>query len=350
LVSVVDVSVFFSSVFFVSVGKTCLPLVPDSSKSRWLSVSLPDDSPWLSVEVFVSVAVDSPPPDLIISVNHRAPDRFCQTRVRHRAPDGWEPHAPSNSPQDSAGLQDYQSVLSNCYDWLWLLGFNGHDPLVLDKARELSSDDNSRIPSCDQERSKDSAGAVPAALGGNDADETDIVRDEVNEHTFSMRRSVFDVCNDEDEDEVEDIAGTDGVNVAREIAEEEDRSLLTTISPFVSSELSSQQHTFLTTPRVDGEYSLSFISKHLESLCQLSKDVALWISELSERQRDGTGFRSSVMKKEFEVQPLAVNMHYQLLGLREHVRPRAAVGAAALEPSLNGGKVIELFHDLLLCQ
>ena len=85
--------------------------------------------------------------------------------------------------------------------------------------------------------------------------------------------------------------------------------------------------------RIDYTLPLDWIQQHLSELRKLLEEISkLYLPDLKRRIRSERSFRSSVLKKEPVVQPLATNLHYQLLGIRKHCV--ACIDAHAKPPEI----------------
>ena len=133
-----------------SIGKCTVPLNNSCRIHRWVPVTfyaltVPEElSLYDGVEILVDITVDSPPSHLHIDPRNIAPDKMEEVFQFHRKVNGQCVRSLPTTSTDTANndsdrmsssvnskdvLPDYRQVLSECYEWMWYLGFNGHDPL-----------------------------------------------------------------------------------------------------------------------------------------------------------------------------------------------------------------------------
>lgn len=79
-----------------------------------------------NIEILVEIELTCSTTDLVHSVNDSMSDVFVYNRSITGAPD--QAGQPSTIPR----FQTHRQVIADCYEWMWHIGFTGHDPLILD--------------------------------------------------------------------------------------------------------------------------------------------------------------------------------------------------------------------------
>jgi len=101
-----------------------------------------------------------------------------------RAPDQADQ---SGAGQMSSACSDYRATLAGCYDWMWSLGFNGHDPMMLGPKRAVSVRSSVPAPAPGAYNSAAStAGSRPPSTDSDGAFQNQF---------DSKRRSIFNFIN-----------------------------------------------------------------------------------------------------------------------------------------------------------
>jgi hypothetical protein len=125
-----------------------VPLSANLKKTRWVPIVLTtEDAGFDSAEVLLDISVTSPSASnastsAANSASGHAPDKMSEVYVYERSLDGSVDIGDNADSSNSTGvnndykLADYRRVLADCYEWLWMLGYSGHDPLSLDVSGE----------------------------------------------------------------------------------------------------------------------------------------------------------------------------------------------------------------------
>ena len=90
-----------------------------------------------NIEILVETEVVLSSVELSHSINDRMVDVFSY----NRSIDGQV-----ELPRQSSLYEKHQAVIPDCYEWLWQLGFTGHDPLILDRMIVSQSNSESNDP------------------------------------------------------------------------------------------------------------------------------------------------------------------------------------------------------------
>jgi hypothetical protein len=111
-----------------------------------------------NIEILVEIEITQSNIDLLNSVNDSMTDCYIYNRwidgsVRtddSRYPMASLPSSSSSSGSSSSAIvaprfSQHRSVIAGCYEWMWHLGFTGHDPLLLESAGN-TSEANSTAP------------------------------------------------------------------------------------------------------------------------------------------------------------------------------------------------------------
>lgn len=176
----------------------------------------------------------------------------------------------SNSDQKTV-FHNYRKTIADCYEWLWFLGFPGSDPL--------------QVPPLESYTTHSSCGNASSTM----ADELSTVGETVNESSSEIPSMV-------------------GIQLAATYWHPQPSVSSTTDVPAVTS----------IQRRVDYTYPLPWISSHLNELQELALELRTILPFICDFTLKESSFRASVLKKQHEVQPLPVNLHYQLFCVRPH--------------------------------
>jgi hypothetical protein len=88
--------------------------------------------------------------------------------------------------------------------------------------------------------------------------------------------------------------------------------------PIKSAATTSPNSNMYKKARVDVVYPLDWIKSHIEGLQQLALELGSLVPRMKNQHKTGTSFRCSALKKNPEWQALPVNLHYQLMSVRQH--------------------------------
>jgi hypothetical protein len=147
--------------------------------------------------------------------------------------------------------EDTSQLLTDCYEFMWHLGFKGTDPLLIDRDEDIMKPSNI----------------------------------DVSEMKESIDEAVISLNN---------------VNLSE--------------IPCAEGNLSGHQQTKRSLKdRVDVSYSQEFLWDYVFKLQNMFSHLLMLISACEEEVGDGNTFRPSRLKKEIEFQPLPINFHYQVM-------------------------------------
>lgn len=346
------------------VGAAFLSLAQNLHAKTWVGValaaeelsSLPFDCAEILVEVTLSSPSSAPSP-------YKASDRMDEVFVYDRPVDG--------RLEENLG-PDYRSALADSYEWLWALGYAGHDPLV-DDVEEKQLKRNSSIipqavvpvndvaatqphmgPDIMTKSYSDDIVPVPTKLerslsagdlvgGGKTIGGSPSGRSRFT----SMKQSTVPDSDDEEEADVEahrasprlrcssnSLQGPEGEEQRQQQFEDTDeyRAKEQDIADLLE-EMNFQEYNSMMgkktqeheekkfrklRSRTDFIYPLDWIKKHIDALQQVAIEVRDLLSSLRPLVAKEDCFRPSALKKDFSVQALPINLHYQLLGVRRH--------------------------------
>ena len=214
----------------------------------------------------------------------------------------------SNSDQKTI-FHNYRKTIADCYEWLWFLGFPGSDPL------QLPPSEGYTMHSSD------------AHASSNTTDEPCTTGDTVNESSSEIPSMV-------------------GIQLSESCLHPQSPVITTTDVPAVTS----------IQRRVDYTYPLSWMSSHLNELQELAVELRTILPFICDFTLKESSFRASVLKKQHEVQPLPVNLHYQLFCVRPHTSSTEAVSKKTNDEFstqyfsrsdlVTGGQKIEVVHSI----
>lgn len=291
----------------------------------------PEDSQFESMEVFIEINLNSP-----IEPKFIAPDSMRETYHLQRNIRG-EPGGDPNS-QDI----DYRSVIADCYEWMWMLGFTGQDPLICETGE-------CKLPEqiLNTKNLKEITNTSPTTPSSAENNQEEPL-DTTNKEIVSALKNAQDSDNESE-------------NVSDENAERSstlsNQSITNTIieSNYIHN-LEISENAITIRSRTDFWYSIDWIEKHIKDIQEMLIEIFdILIPSLESMINSNYTFRSSVLKKEHEVQPLPVNLHYQLLAIRPHVTSNAlksslgyelinSITCGSLSPHMLGHKQGGLFH------
>eukprot|EP00981_Chlorochromonas_danica_P002888 scaffold579_cov146-Ochromonas_danica.AAC.6 len=346
------------------VGAAFLSLAQNLHTKTWVGVALAAEElsslPFDCAEILVEVTLTSPSS---APCPYKASDRMDEVFVYDRPVDG--------RLEENLG-PDYRSALADCYEWLWALGYAGHDPLV-DDAEDKQSKRNSSIipqavvpandvaatqpqmgPDLMTKSYSDDVVSVPTKLerslsagdlvgagrvtGGNpsgrsrfasmkvpDSDDEEEAEVEALRASLRLKSSSNNLQGPEGEEQrQQQFEDTDEYR-AKEQEEQDIADLLEEMNfQEYSNMLGKKTHEHeqkkyrKLRSRTDFVYPLDWIQKHIEALQQVATEVRDLLSSLRLLVAKEDCFRPSALKKDFSVQALPINLHYQLLGVRRH--------------------------------
>ena len=213
------------------------------------------------------------------------------------------------SSDENMMFNNYRKTITDCYEWLWFLGFSGSDPLQI-------------LPS--------ECAAIKKSLSNSSSN----LNNEDGTADDAVNRSSSEIPN------------MVGIQLAATTFQSEDSINAPTDSSLVTS---IQQ-------RVDYTYPLSWMSSHLNELQQLAVELRTILPFVCDFTLKESSFRASVLKKQHEVQPLPVNLHYQLFNVRPHnslsdasskkTKDESSMQYFSRSDLVSGGPKLEVVHSL----
>mmetsp|Transcript_9913 Transcript_9913/g.16458 ORF Transcript_9913/g.16458 Transcript_9913/m.16458 type:complete len:1323 (-) Transcript_9913:243-4211(-) len=168
-----------------------------------------------------------------------------------KGPGTYKAKDPTAPPIMNMRHDDTSQLITDCYEFMWHLGYKGTDPLLLEK------EDHS-----------------PNTSGDNTAE----LREAVDNTVLNM----------------ESISLSD-------------------VSPVALRQANDRQNDPSLVERVDVSYSQTFLWDYIYKLQNMFSHMLMLISACEEEIDDGCTFRPSRLKKEIEFQPLPINFHYQVM-------------------------------------
>ena len=263
---------------------------------------------WGDVELQVRISVQSP--SLPLPLQPTVPAEMNEVYVYNRSVRGSLPLGlDGRDGLGGLGLEgcyDYRKYIADCYEWMWFVGFNGCDPLVINsfsKDFQLASDRRSRrrtTSSCDQDPH-----SIVAAEDGDDGSHLLAVDEMTAPFDEALRESLYCVGS-----------SNSRVPTLPVVGDEEETAVLQSDALLPDQQEEKDDDAVRVHRRVDLCYPLDWIQAHMLQMEQLIDELRTSLPFIDAQCKKGLGFRPSTLKKVPEVQALPTNLHYQLMAVK----------------------------------
>ena len=273
-------------------------------------------SGWLPVYILPSTAIGTEPPVEDVEIyavvstkretetagEHQAtaPSSMPESFLFDRPPSGKAPTLPEDSNPNNVIFNEYRKTIADCYEWLWFLGLAGHDPLQISHAKIGNGSRPSNAPYF--------KGAVEMASADNEYSSPCISSNKDN-NGLPTTTAISTLESKPRSFSNEELANIVGIQLAN-------------IDQDSSSHSEPVEKPICVQNRVDFSYPLSWMREHLYELQQLAIEVRTVLPFVRDACRKENCFRASILKKQHEVQPLPINLHYQIFSVRSHALSR----------------------------
>ena len=158
--------------------------------------------------------------------------------------------------------EDSAQLITDCYEFMWHLGFRGIDPLMMEKSSE--GEETLSIEKLKEE---------------DDLQADNILLEDVDGVVMGTAYTSFSKM---------DLTKTEGTGY-------------------------SQGNQMMNNERVDVAYTQQFLKEYVAKLENMFSHLLMLISACEDEVSDDSSFRPSRLKKEIQFQPLPINFHYQVM-------------------------------------